>query len=212
MPIPARIQMASPQTELLLHVDAGRLPSVLHWGRPSGTVDAAGFDRLVRAQALVGVHNGLPTHGYGLSIVPEQWTGWSGRPGVEGSRQGRDWAPRFVVERVEDAGGRALEADSSGLVRLVPGEAPVVVVVRAVDADCAVALEVEVRMHPSGLVQARASLTNTGADGYQLDGLGVVLPVPQRATELLDLAGRWGKERVPQRRPMRVGKIGRAHV
>ena len=32
-----------------------------------------------------------------VAILPEHWTGWVGRPGLSGSRQGRDWSPRFTT-------------------------------------------------------------------------------------------------------------------
>ena len=53
----------------------------------------------------------------------------------------------------------------------------------------------------------RAKLTNLGGP-YQLDDLVLALPVPPVAREIFDLAGRWGKERTPQRRDLTVG----AHV
>ena len=43
-----------------------------------------------------------------------------------------------------------------------------------------------------------------------MEALTLALPVPPRADEILDLAGRWGKERVPQRRPFTVGTHLRA--
>lgn len=124
------------------------------------------------------------------------------------SRGGRDWAPRFRVDAVTGLAGQALAAGESDVLLVDAVHAPAGLVVRASDPVCGLALDIELVLHPSGLLQARATLTNTGVDGYQLDALALALPVPQRATELLDFAGRWGKERVPQRQPMRVG----AHV
>lgn len=55
------------------------------------------------------------------------------------------------------------------------------------------------------MLRCRATLTNTGAEPYQLDDLVLAYPVPQQANEILDLAGRWTKERIPQRRGFTVG-------
>ena len=48
-------------------------------------------------------------------------------------------------------------------------------------------------------------LTNQAAGEYVLQGLDVMLPVPDRVAEILDLTGRWGRERAPQRHPVRDG-------
>ena len=44
-----------------------------------------------------------------------------------------------------------------------------------------------------------------GGVPYGLDDLVLAFPVPSQAAEVLDLAGRRGKERTPQRRAMPVG-------
>ncbi|HEX2858001.1 MAG TPA: alpha-galactosidase [Propionibacteriaceae bacterium] len=197
----ARVVLTSPTTDLVLSVRDGRLPEVVHWGAPLGPLDAARFDDAVRGSGLGGLHNGLPNEGYALAVVPEQWTGWTGRPGVTGSRSGRDWAPRFSVTRISlnEAplpGDEVVRVDARDGARLV---------VHADDRDTALALVLTLEMLPTGLVRARAELTNAGEPGYLLEGLTLALPVPTRATELLDFGGRWGKERVPQRMPMRMG-------
>ena len=202
--VTARIVLTSPVTDLVLSVRDGRLPEVVHWGAPLGDLDAVGFDRAARATGLGGTNNGLPGEGYGLGVVPEQWTGWSGRPGVSGSRSGRDWAPRFAVTSVTVDGENPSLAD---VVR-VDAARGADLVVHATDPVAGLTLDLTLEMLPTGLVRANAALTNTGAPGYQLDGLALALPVPALATELLDFGGRWGKERVPQRMPLRMG----AHV
>jgi len=74
----------------------------------------------------------------------------------------------------------------------------------AVDEVAELELRVDVEMLPGGLVRARATLTNRG-EPYGLDDLVLAFPVPSQAAEVLDLAGRWGKERTPQRHAMPVG-------
>src|SRR4029077_6731574 len=44
---------------------------------------------------------------------------------------------------------------------------------------------------------------------YTLDGFMLSLPVPRRAAELLDFAGRHLRERAPQRRPFALGTLVR---
>jgi alpha-galactosidase len=80
--------------------------------------------------------------------------------------------------------------------------------VTAHDDGTGLGLELELELLPSGLVRTRATVTNLRDDAYQLTAVTPRLPVPPRATELLDFAGHWGTERTPQRLPFAVG----AHV
>jgi alpha-galactosidase len=57
----------------------------------------------------------------------------------------------------------------------------------------------------AGLLRIRHVLTNTGTEPYQLDGLAVALPIPDRAGELLDFTGHWCRERSPQRHRLVMG-------
>jgi alpha-galactosidase len=102
-----------------------------------------------------------------------------GCPHLRGHRDGQDWSTRFVNESVD--------ADD---VRLD---------VRAVDADAGLRLHYEFECLVGGGLRARASLTNTVEEAYRLDGLEVVLPIPDHLTEVLDFTGRHERERSPQR-------------
>ncbi len=75
----------------------------------------------------------------------------------------------------------------------------------AEDTTAGLAVRITVEVLVSGLVRTRAAVTNTAAGTYTVDDLTVALPVPSRAREVLDFAGRWGKERTPQRRELVVG-------
>jgi Glycosyl hydrolase family 36 N-terminal domain len=46
---------------------------------------------------------------------------------------------------------------------------------------------------------------NLGEDPYTVDDCVLAFPSPQHAREILDFAGYWGKERVPQRSQLGVG-------
>ena len=52
--------------------------------------------------------------------------------------------------------------------------------------------------------KAEVELRNVG-DTYTVHDCVLAFPVPSVASEILDFAGRWGKERVPQRRPINLG-------
>lgn len=172
---------------VVIECPADALPAVLHWGPDLGPLDdralaalAASLRPRLDMTADVPVRTGL---------VPEARTGWTGMPGLTGHRAGRDWSPAFtsVTYRLaEDGGTRTLIAE-------------------AADPRARLTLSLTVELHPSGLLRARAGLRNDHDEPYALEALHLALPVPAVATELLDLAGRWAKERVPQRRPITVG-------
>ena len=48
-------------------------------------------------------------------------------------------------------------------------------------------------------------MINKAEDPYAVNDCVIAFPIPQSAREILDFAGHWGKERVPQRRPLTVG-------
>jgi alpha-galactosidase len=89
------------------------------------------------------------------------------------------------------------------------------VVATGADDAAGLAVRIEVELLASGLVRQRGTLTATStatstatapADGtYAVGALHLTLPVPAVATELFDLAGRWGRERSPQWMPFVVG-------
>ena len=181
----ALIHLRAGGVSLVLDSSDGRLPAVLHWGADLGELDAEGLSFLAAATAPT-VLPSSPDVPVRVSLVPEASTGWLGRPGLTGSRAGRDWSPRWVVTAVERMGDAVTYSAS--------------------DDACGLELSVEVELTPQGLVRTRASVTNTADDDYDVAELLVVLPVPRRARELLDLAGGWGSERHPQRTPLVVGQ------
>ena len=190
----------------VLDVTAGRLPALVHWGADLGPLTLAD----VGALALAGVpqvDSNLVDEPLRVSLLPEHRTGWTGRPGISGSRDGTAWSPRFaavglVVDgREVDGAGTGGPAEEPTLVEVGSG----VVEVRAEDTVAGLAVTVEVELTAGGLLRSRAALTNTGEGAYQLDDLVIAFPLPGVAREVLDLAGRWGKERTPQRTPLQVG-------
>ncbi|NUT54215.1 MAG: alpha-galactosidase [Saccharothrix sp.] len=170
---------------LIFRCQDSRLPRVLHWGADLGP-DAA-LDALAAAAVPAVVPNATDVPS-GVAVLPEHATGWPGLPGLRGHRDGADWSPLFTVGRVTESGGSCL--------------------IEAADAEAGLAVDLEIRLTPAGLVRMRATVRNTGDTAYTVTGLVLALPLPSRATELLDLTGRWGRERTPQRRPFGVD----AHV
>lgn len=198
--INAYLHLRADQTSLVLDLTQGRLPAVVHWGDDLGPLDAVQVRAVATAAAPPPAGNqARPGR---LALLPEQHTGWAGRPGISGSRSGRSWSPRFTVTEVS-LGGAPVSADEPTPSMIDSG--PVSVLVDATDDDSELALRLEVELGAGGLVRTRARLVNRAQEVYTLQDLVLALPVPGRARELLDFAGRWSKERTPQRGELVVG-------
>ncbi|MFC8304344.1 alpha-galactosidase [Specibacter sp. NPDC057265] len=170
---------------LVLDLSGGRLPVILYWGGDLGPLS----DTELANVALVSIPSVVPNDldvPELVEVLPLASGGWRGIPGLSGhSTSGTDWTPLFVAQSVN--------ADASAIT------------VSASDDDAGLAVVIDVELLASGLVRQRATVTRTGSGEFNLDGLHLTLPVPRRASELLDLAGRWGRERSPQRMPFSVG-------
>jgi alpha-galactosidase len=186
------IHLRAAGVSVVLGTGGGRLPAVLHWGADLGDVTGADLVELAGAAVPSTVPNDLDQVTR-AGILAEHAAGWCGRPGLAGQRAGRSWSPLFTltdlaVEHAPDGGGR----------------------VRATghDAEAGLDVRLELDLLPSGVLRQRATVAipeDAGAEPFVVDGLGLTLPVPPVATELFDLAGRWGRERAPQRAPFVVG-------
>ncbi|KRE43845.1 alpha-galactosidase [Knoellia sp. Soil729] len=173
---------------LVLAQSGDALPHVLHWG--ADLPDAAVGDLAVVTGRPV-AHNQLDV-AWQLSVLPTSGQGWLGTPAYAAHRTGDRSAPRWVasVESAEAAGV------STAVVRASADNAGVEVVLRFV-------------LDEHGVLTVGAELTNTLTDGSVLDvdALRVLMPLPSRADEVLDLTGRWCRERSPQRRPLLDGTV-----
>ena len=196
----AWVVLRSSGVAVVLDLTDGRLPAVVHWGADPGVVSRDDVVDLVRAGDAPVAPN-LVDEPVRVALLPEHWTGWVGRPGLSGSAAGQGWSPKFVTTELRVDGVPVPAAPEPGLV----SAGPAAVVVDAADSDAGLALTLWIELDTSGVLRAQAKVTNLGTFSYQLDDLVLALPVPSVATELLDFAGRWGKERVPQRLPLTVG-------
>ena len=208
------VAMTADGVTVLLDMSHGRLPAIVHWGHElpelasdttaAGDSTAAGHSTAAAgdiAAALVAAMTPVPgpndvDEPVRLAILPEQAAAWSGRPGLQGSRAGRDWSPYFTTTAITLDGEPVDGFASSG---------PATLQVEAIDDEAHLGLALTIELLPGGLLRARAAVTNHGDEPWQVDHLAVAFPVPPEASELLDFAGRWTRERIPQRRNFTVG-------
>jgi alpha-galactosidase len=181
------LQLRSAGVSLVLDCSGPALPSVLHWGADLGELSEAALVDLRRGAGAVQSGNGLDEN-LPVAIVPEYSAGWFGLPGLTGHRDGQDFSASFQLQSADQDGNT--------------------VTVRAADPVAHLELALTIELTGSGLVKAKADLTNTGGTPYTVDGLVLALPVPTEATELLDMTGRHIGERHPQRHAFTQG----AHI
>jgi alpha-galactosidase len=166
----AYVHLRAAGVSVLLDTSLSDVPVLRHWGADLG-------DALPHPSAWVRpVAHSAPDEPRPATLLG----GGLATPALRGSRDGRDWAPRWSAPDVER-----------------PDAATAVVRLRDPSAQLTLTTTLALDVH--GVLTHRSVLRNDGAEPYRLERLGAVLPVPHRATELLDLTGRWARERHPQR-------------
>jgi alpha-galactosidase len=176
------IAMRAGGVMLVLDTTGPKPPRVLHWGADLGPLDQAGLDALRDATAPIPHHLNEPAR---LTILPVQADGWLGRPGISGHRDGGWPHPRPVVTDVSQDGD--------------------LLTINARDDEAGLATRSELELTPEGVLRIRHTVTNIGDGVWTCDGVLAQLPVPPQATELLDFAGRWPREKQPQRSAFQQG-------
>jgi len=163
------------------------VPAVIHWGADLGALSLESLaDALVPAIGPSSIDVPLRP-----SLLPLLADGWSGRQGLSGHHELAvgERQPGSVFELAEvTAGERDIRVSlvSSGLVVVI-----------------------ELSLDEFGVLRERVTVTNLGDVSYALAGVDATLPVPARASELLDFTGRWPRERQPQRRALTHGTWSR---
>jgi alpha-galactosidase len=177
-------------TSLLLHTPEGGPATVVHWGADLGPLDTTQREQAVRATRPAVPHSALDTNDH-VPLLPQTAHGWSGRPCLSGraspwERPGRSPEPRLVTTAVSH-------------------DAAAGCVVTSTDPHLGVEVDTRLAVDAQGVLTMAHRLTNTGTGCFGLAALLTALPLPAAATEVLDLTGRWCRERAPQRRPLQVG-------
>ena len=183
------IHLRAAGVSVVLSTADGRLPAVVHWGADLGELSTPELAALAAAATPGIAINELDVVAR-VGLLPEHAAGWNGRPGLAGERAGQGWSPLFELVDLDLDGSRVLATGR--------------------DTAAGVEVRIELELLASGLLRQRASVTAlSGEAPYVVDGLLLALPVPATATELFDLAGRWSRERSPQRVDFVVGAHSR---
>lgn len=173
---------------VLLATDDDGSTAVVHWGADLGDLDAD-EQATVAAMTLPPAPHSALDRPVRVGLVPGGARGWSGRPGLSGHPVGAVGAP--LLRTVD--------------VSVAEGLTTAVCTVRAEDPRLCLGLTSTVELTSDGVLRIRHVLDNAGDHPYALSGLLCCLPLDAAATEVLDLTGRWCRERSPQRRPLHQG-------
>lgn len=217
------IHLRASGVSLVLDARAESLPHVIHWGSDLGDLAASGAESEQRALEQFAQIVHVPTSGGQLDIapvmssVPQQSSGWSGTPGIEGHRQSSSFSPKFVVTSLDVERNAPARRAGDTITDIAANLSAQSVTIHAIDGEAGLDLKLEIQLLETGVVRQRAELINTLSTPYELYSLGVSLPLPAQAQEILDFTGRWIKERSPQRKPFTYGthvrevRKGRSH-
>lgn len=162
------------------------LTQVLHWGEDLG-LQADYQDYLLSTrEPSAHAETDFPVE---PGIWREHARAFTGAPVVVGHRSGEDFAPLFSLK----------DYSFSETELLVTGQ------------DAAAGLEIETRFSflGSGVLEISTKLLNLGATEYVLNDLANYMPLPDRAQQSMDFAGRWVKERQPVSREIQPGIVSR---
>jgi alpha-galactosidase len=171
---------------VIAHRDTG-LPTVLHWGRDLGPLEAddlVELDRATSRQTSAGTLDAARR----IPLVPQESDGWSGRPGLLATRGGRPLFPRWTT---------AVEREGDARVRI-----------EATDEDAGLTLRTRLEIGAGGLVLVEHELANHAPEDHAPQGderrgtvdvtwLEATLPVPKAADRLTAFSGRWTREKAP---------------
>ncbi|MEW1823395.1 alpha-galactosidase [Arthrobacter sp. NPDC080031] len=189
------LHLRSAGTSLVVSFDSGEA-EVIHWGADLGSTlpDLAILGEPIPHSAVDAT---VPA-----TLIPQGSSAWRGRPGLRGQRiadgvPGLDFSLRLRVADVQADASVASAADASAV-----GASAMIV---QKDHDAGITVTSKLTLHPGGLLELRHTAVNDGTSPFQLDELATVLPVGPEAVELLDLTGRWCRERHPQRRTVQQG-------
>ncbi|PNH77815.1 alpha-galactosidase [Vibrio diazotrophicus] len=175
---PVLINLTGKHSQII--VEVGEFAEILYWGKP-----VQGALENYRKSLYRPVPFGRLDKDVAMTLSPELGRGVFSSPGVEGHRDGLDWAPVFVVQQI-------VEIDTG-------------VRIESVDELAGLSLTTELCLDADDVVKTRHTLTNLKAGVYQVNRLANTLPLPARANELMTFFGRWVHEFQTARQPLMHG-------
>lgn len=168
-------------THLILLNHPGAMPEVAYWGSDLGELTSQQVNEL--ATATQRQTNGQTTDAaWRMSVLPQGWEGWFGRPGLQISRSGQQIYPRFekpTVSVSDDHHTLVIAASDDG------------------KQGTGVSVELSINLARGGAVIEHIVVRNERDDILTVLAAEPTMPVPRTATMLTTFAGRWPLEKQP---------------
>lgn len=180
------IHLRAGGTSAVIDLTTPGFPAIIHWGDDLGALSESRLADLAVAARPQRVSGALDTPSR-LRIVPLESAGWQNEPGLIGSRQGRDFSPRFPTADVLDQTATSVTFSAD-------------------DDVSQLRLASTLSVDEAGLLHQRHTITNLGEGDYALEQLVATFPVPHTARQILDTTGRHLRERSPQRHEFSTGR------
>ena len=164
-----------------LIIKTARVPEVLHWGAKIAQIDEDLLLSTERPISQARLDVDVP-----LSLCPELGSGHFNAPGIEGHRDGLDWAPVFNLVATDQTTGAVEFTLRDDVAKL----------------ELTIELELD---FDTDVLKKRTSVKNLGDSRYYLGKLSSTLPLPNHANELMTFHGRWCHEFQTQRQRFEHG-------
>jgi len=173
-----QIKLTGKQTQLV--VELGEFAEIIHWGKNiTGEIESQ------RQSLYRPVPYGRLDTDIALTTSPELGRGLFSSPGIEGHRDGQDWAPVFKITQIEQK--------NAGII------------IESEDRYAGLRLITELLLDQHDVVKTRHTLINAKPGVYQVNRLANTLPLPERASELMTYYGRWVHEFHTERHTLHHG-------
>ncbi|WP_246159950.1 alpha-galactosidase [Microbacterium rhizomatis] len=189
------IHLRAAGVSVLVDARGTAVPTLIHWGRDLG--DLGDDDLILVADAGVPA---IPPSSIDIplrvSLVPGVSEGWTGRPGLALWR---------LEGAVEAAATRSTRLEQSGAPVVTRQGGDVGAAFTVSDRAAGVEIVIEIELSAEGVLRVRSTIRNIAAAPLMIDAAASVLPVPERARELLDFSGLWAHEGRAIRRPLEHG-------
>jgi len=174
----------------VLDVRGTAVPRLVHWGHDLGDVEPLMLVQVAAAAPAIAPSS--PDLPLVPSILAGPAEGWSGFPALVAHRVGA--APARLPMRIR----------RTALSQPVPQSISIELLAHD-DHGPLLTIGWHARLSPEGVVVIGMDARAEASEGVDLHRLAATLPVPARASDLLDFSGLWAGERKPQRGAVRDG-------
>ncbi|WP_223145665.1 alpha-galactosidase [Rhodococcus sp. ANT_H53B] len=174
---------------VILGPSSTAVPAVLHWGTDLGELSDHDLTELHRAAIPAVPHSSVDVPRW-LTLAPGGDDAWQGTPALAMHRDGSVQYPRWADVNISTTEfGCTVDAS---------------------DSELGISWSIELSLEVGGSLRVRQGVRNVSGGPLTVDGVVTLMPLPDTATELLDLTGRHCRERTPQRRRFDHGTVARA--